>query len=176
MRGSIRQARLDGSGYQVIEIDVDGGYRPGAIEARAGVPLRLVFHRRDLDPCTERVIFSEPPMERQLARNGSTEIILPIQRPGRIRFTCGMGRYHGAITVRPAAGPRLTRGRLQGAWESPLDTLGLAAALWLCSLPLIALFSLLVAGVEALLPLAGAALVAWIVGCLVLARSARRTA
>lgn len=174
MRRSVRQARLDGSGYQVVDIDVDGGYRPDAIEARAGPPLRLLFHRRDVDPCTDRVIFSDPPMERQLARNGLTEVILSVQRPGRIRFTCGMGRYHGAITVRPAATSMLTRAGLRGAWESPLDTLGLAAALWLCSLPIIAVVALLVTGVEALLPLAGAAFLAWVIGCLVLARSARR--
>lgn len=176
MRGSAQQARLDGSGYQVVDIDVNGGYWPGVIEAQVGVPLRLVFHRRDPDPCTARVIFSEPRMERQLAANGSTEILLPVQRPGRIRFTCGMGRYHGAITVRPTAGRAQTRGGLQRAWESPLDTLGLAAGLWLCSLPVIAIVALLVTGVEALLPLAGAALVAWIVGCLILARSVRHPA
>lgn len=176
MRGSVRRTRLEGSGYQVVDIDVDGGYRPGVIEARAGVALKLVFHRRDVDPCTERVMFSEPRIERQLAPNGTTEVILPPQPPGRIRFTCGMGRYHGSITVRPGARERLTGGPLRPAWDSPLDTLGLAAALWLCSLPAVALLALLVTGVEALLPLAGAALLAWVIGCLVLARSARRPA
>ncbi|MBA3877226.1 MAG: hypothetical protein C0498_09870 [Anaerolinea sp.] len=92
------RARLDG-GQQVVEIRVHGGYHPGAIIARAGVPLRLIFRRDDDDVCSERVVFSAPRLERRLAASGSTTIDLPAQAPGEVRFTCGMGRYRGHIEI-----------------------------------------------------------------------------
>jgi hypothetical protein len=99
-------ARRGSGGAQVqeVRIRVDRGYHPTAIKALAGRPLRLVFDRGDDDPCTERVVFSMPHFERRLAANGSTAVDLPSGPPGRIRFTCGMGRYRGEVVlVEPAA-------------------------------------------------------------------------
>jgi hypothetical protein len=88
---------------QVVEIVADRGYRPQAIIARAGVPVRLVFHRRDDDDCMDRIVFSSPHLDRRLVRGKATTIVLPPQPPGLIRFTCGMGRYHGQIELRSEA-------------------------------------------------------------------------
>jgi plastocyanin domain-containing protein len=94
------RARVAPTGDQVVEVVVDHGYRPQSIVARAGVPLRVVFRRRDADECTDRVVFSSPHLERRLARGAATTIVLPPQPPGEIRFTCGMGRYHGQIELK----------------------------------------------------------------------------
>ena len=94
-------ARLGPRGDQVVEVVVDHGYRPHSIVARAGLPLRLVFRRRDDDTCTDRIVFSSPHLDRRLARGVETTIVLPPQPPGEIRFTCGMGRYHGEIELQP---------------------------------------------------------------------------
>jgi len=91
------QARLDPGGRQVVEVNVRGGYDPDAIVARAGLPLRLVFTRNDDDVCSERVVFSDPRLDRRLAPTGTTIIDLPARPPGEVRFTCGMGRYRGSI-------------------------------------------------------------------------------
>lgn len=99
---SIR-ARLAGRGDQIVEVIVDHGYRPQSIVAREGMPLRLVFHRRDDDPCMDRIVFSSPHLDRRLARGTATTIALPAQPAGEIRFACGMGRYHGQIELRPEA-------------------------------------------------------------------------
>ena len=93
------RARLDRNGDQVVEVTVHAGYHPGAIVARAGLPLRLVFRRDDDDACSERVIFSTPRLDRRLAPTGTTTIDLPALPAGEIRFTCGMGRYRGHIAV-----------------------------------------------------------------------------
>jgi Cu+-exporting ATPase len=93
----------DANGDQVVEVVVDRGYRPQSIVARAAVPLRLVFHRRDDDPCSDRIVFSSPHIDRRLARGTATTIVLPAQPAGEIRFTCGMGRYHGQIELRSDA-------------------------------------------------------------------------
>jgi hypothetical protein len=86
---------------QVVEVDVDRGYRPATILARSNLPIRLVFRRADDDPCTERVIFSEPRLERRLIPEGVTIVDLPAHGTGEVRFTCGMGRYRGVIRLEP---------------------------------------------------------------------------
>jgi len=111
------------TGEQTVEVIVDHGYRPQTIVARAGVPLRMVFRRRDADECMDRVVFSSPRLDRPLARGRATTIVLPAQAPGEIRFTCGMGRYHGQIQLRAdRASPFAELGgaigrRLHPIWE-----------------------------------------------------------
>ena len=158
------RARLDASGAQIVEIAVHGGYRPAAIRARAGMPLRVVFRRDDHDVCSERVVFSAPRLDRRLAPSGTTIVDLPAQPAGEIRFTCGMGRYRGRIEL--VDQERLSivaRLREQAArLETPLGT---ALVLWICSLPLIAVLAVLVLDPRAALAAAGLALVAWLAGC-----------
>jgi plastocyanin domain-containing protein len=158
------RARIDPSGRQVVEVRVHAGYWPGAIVARAGLPLRIVFRREDDDVCTERVIFSAPKLDRSLAPTGTTMIDLPAQPPGEIRFTCGMGRYWGHIALVEEHTPAVIARLLDRArpLDAPLET---ALVLWICSLPLIALPALLALDATAALIVAGAALVAWVAGC-----------
>jgi hypothetical protein len=160
------QARFDSTGHQTVDIVVDRGYRPDSISALAGVPLRVVFRREDDDACTERVVFSAPRLDRRLTARGTTIVDLPALSPGEIRFTCGMGRYRGRIEVvderRAAALTRLRRRA-----NLPDTLLGTTLILWICSLPVIALFL----AVHALDPgsaivAAGAAIAAWVAGCL----------
>lgn len=99
MPGQVATTRLDGKGHQVVDIVVDRGYRPDTIRARAGIPIRLVFHRRDDDACFERVVFSSPRVDRHLSASDVTVVDLSGQGPGDVRFTCGMGRYRGRIEV-----------------------------------------------------------------------------
>lgn len=175
MFGPTRGTRADGDGSQVVQVKVRNGYHPSRIEARAGVPLRIVFDRQESDPCSERVVFSDPRVERRLSPNVRTEVILPMPRPGRIRFTCAMGRYRGTIIVRPDT-HRVSGGVIRRALSTPLDAIGLAAGLWLCSLPAIALLAVLLLEPTAILPLALVALVGWFAGCLVAARRSHHPA
>lgn len=109
MHSQAVHARSGPRGDQTVEVVVDHGYQPQSIVARAGVPLHVVFRRRDDDDCTDRVVFSSPHIDRRLARGGATTIVLPAQPPGEIRFTCGMGRYHGQIQLRAQRSSGLTR-------------------------------------------------------------------
>jgi len=106
MSGQPARARFTPAGVQLVHVTVREGYRPGAIEARAGVPLRLVFHRDEDTPCSERVVFYSPHVDRHLVAHGETVVDLPSQGPGEVRFTCGMGRYRGRIRFSPALGRR----------------------------------------------------------------------
>lgn len=158
-------AQLEPDGrLQVAEVTVRGGYSPASIKARSGVPLRIVFHRDDDDHCSERVVFSEPRLDRRLAASGSTTVDLPARPPGEIRFTCGMGRYRGRIEVVATEGRSLLA-RLRSE-AARLDTaLGTAIILWICSLPLIVAAAILVLDLRSALIAAGMALAAWVVGC-----------
>lgn len=158
-------ARLERNGYQVVEVTVHAGYHPDAIVARAGMPLRLVFRRDDDDVCSERVVFSGPRLDRRLAPTGTTTIDLPAQRPGEIRFTCGMGRYRGHIGFVEQRAPSFVARLRQQAGH--IDTpLGTALVLWIWSLPLIALVTVIALDASAAIAAAGVALVGWVAGCL----------
>lgn len=159
------RARLDRSGHQVVEVTVHGGYRPDAIIARAGVPLRLVFRRDDDDACTERVVFSAPRLDRRLAPTGTTTIDLPAQPPGEIRFTCGMGRYRGRITLLGDRTPSIFK-RLRDRASRGETALGTALVLWILSVPPISLAALVAFDVTAAVATAGLALIAWVGSCL----------
>ncbi len=179
MRNFLSRARRDPAGYQVVDVVVDHGYQPDAIQAAAGVPIRLVFHREDDDPCSERVVFSSPRIDRRLAATGTTTVELPGQPPGEIRFTCGMGRYRGRIQVIDGHGPSMTAllrrraSRRASRVESPLGT---ALVLWTFTLPLVALLAVLAFDSPAALAAAAAALVAWIAGCMWALRLSARSA
>ena len=159
------RARLDPDGQQVIDIVIDGGYHPGAIVARAGLPLRLVFRRDDDDACSERVVFSAPKLDRRLAPSGTTTIDLPAQPPGEVRFTCGMGRYRGRIELIEERAPSIVA-RFRDRASRHGTPLGTALVLWIGSLPLIALIAFLAFDATAAIAAAGAALIAWVAGCL----------
>ena len=148
------RARLDPDGHQVVEVAIDRGYHPDAIVARAGLPLRLVFRREDDDACSERVVFSAPKLDRRLAPTGTTTIELPAQPPGRVRFTCGMGRYRGHIELVDEPAPSILARLRDGA-----------SRLWIFSLPLIAVLAILAFDATAAIAAAAAALIALVAGC-----------
>lgn len=160
-----------GTARQVIQITVRGGYRPAVIDAAAGVPLRLVFHREETEPCSERVVFSSPHIDRHLEPNGSTVVDLPAQPVGEVRYTCGMGRYRGRIRFQSrGAGSRLQRfvAQRQGG-------LVVGAVVGLCGLPLIVLLASFLFG-TALWPAMGIALLAWLAGCVLMGSLLERRA
>ncbi len=135
MLKSIAKLEPVGDGMrQVIEIVVSDGYHPAHIEARAGVPIRLVFQRRDDHACTDRVVFSEPRLERRLAPYATTIVDLPPAGGCEIRFTCGMGQYRGRIELlSPQASGTGTRIRALAALAC-IAIVAVAAAAWLAML------------------------------------------
>ncbi|MER6950486.1 sulfite exporter TauE/SafE family protein [Nonomuraea sp. NPDC000554] len=66
------------------------GYRPGAVMARAGVPVEVVFKLVN-QGCTRTVTIAG----QDLALPATVR--LPPQRPGILRYVCGMGMYSGFI-------------------------------------------------------------------------------
>lgn len=83
-----------------IEIIVDGGYTPESIEVPVGKPTVLHFFRKDPSSCLEDVVISDLKIRKALALNERTDITITPPRAGTLRFSCGMGMYHGSIIVK----------------------------------------------------------------------------
>lgn len=82
-----------------IEIAVAGGYRPDLVVARRGVPLTLVFDRREANPCTDEVVLPEFGIRRELPPFAKTAVEILPTRTGEFPFSCGMNMLHGTIRV-----------------------------------------------------------------------------
>ncbi|NRQ36597.1 sulfite exporter TauE/SafE family protein [Nonomuraea sp. NN258] len=84
-------AATTSDGVQTITVwGTRDGYRPVAVAARAGVPVEIVFKAAD-PGCTRTVTIAG----RDVALPATVR--LPPQRPGELRYVCGMGMYSGFI-------------------------------------------------------------------------------
>ena len=87
------------TGTQQVTIAVAGGYDPDVIVAKKDVPLRLVFDRREANPCSDEVILPEFELRRALPAFEKTTIEVIPKRVGEFPFSCGMNMLHGTIKV-----------------------------------------------------------------------------
>lgn len=120
LRGEV-PAALAADGAQEITIVVRNGYHPDRIRVCAGVPVRLVFDRREDDPCSGRVFFAEPRIDRALTPYASTVVAFTPNRVGIHLFTCEEGRFRGHLVVTsPIAGRPSFAGRWGLLGKEPL--------------------------------------------------------
>jgi plastocyanin domain-containing protein len=80
-----------------VVIEVDGGYAPNAVRVKAGRPVRLVFDRKDANPCTDEVVIPDFGVRRFLPTGERTTIEITPATAGRYGFTCGMRMLRGTI-------------------------------------------------------------------------------
>ncbi|TMR89739.1 heavy metal translocating P-type ATPase [Nonomuraea basaltis] len=91
-------------GVQEIEIVVQGGYSPDVVRVRQGIPLRVVFDRRESGDCTSRVVFADFAVSRALPASAKTTVELLPADAGEYGFACGMNMVHGRLIVEPDSG------------------------------------------------------------------------
>jgi Cu+-exporting ATPase len=87
------------SGAQTVTVVVQGGYKPDLIVARRGVPLKMIFDRREESPCSDEIVVPEFGIRRALPAHAKTELTVTPERTGEFEFTCGMNMLHGKILV-----------------------------------------------------------------------------
>lgn len=92
-------ASAAGPGAQEVTIVVSGGYPPDVIEARRGVPLRLVFDRREASPCTDEIVLPDFAIRRSLPAYAKTVIEILPEKTGEFPVSCGMNMLHGKIRI-----------------------------------------------------------------------------
>ncbi len=98
-RQSSAAATLTDSGVQEVRIVVAGGYTPQVIRVKAGRPVRLVFDRRETNPCSEEIVIPDFGIRRFLPSGEKTVVELSPGGPGVHEMTCGMGMLHGKVMV-----------------------------------------------------------------------------
>lgn len=89
------------TGPQEITVVVAGGYKPDVIVAKKGMPLKLIFDRREANPCSDEVVLPEFGIRLALPAHEKTPIEVTPQREGEFPFSCGMNMLHGKIRVVP---------------------------------------------------------------------------
>lgn len=90
-----------GNGVQESVVEVKGGYSPAVIEAEAGLPLRLIFDRKEDGECSSHVVFSDFGIDLALPAFRTTTLTLHPNEPGEYGFACGMNMLHGTLRVVP---------------------------------------------------------------------------
>lgn len=91
-------ARQTGA-VQEIEIRVLGGYDPGVVRLKRGVPARLVFDRQDTSPCSEEIVLPAFGLRRFLPAFKKTVVEVTPNEAGTFEMTCGMSMLHGQVIV-----------------------------------------------------------------------------
>ena len=84
---------------QEVEIEVKGGYDPGVVRLKRGVPARLVFNRQETSPCSEEIVIPAFSVKQFLAPFKKTVVEITPNEPGRFEMTCGMSMLHGTLVV-----------------------------------------------------------------------------
>jgi plastocyanin domain-containing protein len=71
------------------------------IVVRQNRPVRLDFYRDETASCSERVVFGDFGVARDLPAFRTTPVEFTPDRTGEFTFTCGMGMMRGKLIVEP---------------------------------------------------------------------------
>ncbi len=77
----------------------ESGFEPAKIEAKAGVPLKLVFRRETDHTCMTGVDFPELGIKKDLPLHTDVEIEVTPKQGGTIAFQCPMGMGKSSIVT-----------------------------------------------------------------------------
>jgi plastocyanin domain-containing protein len=86
-------------GRQDVEVTVRGGYDPGVIRLKRGVPARIVFDRQETSACSEEIVIPAFGVRRFLAPFKKTPVDFTPTESGKFDMTCGMSMLHGTLLV-----------------------------------------------------------------------------
>jgi len=84
---------------QQVEIEVRGGYNPGTVRVKRGVPLQLVFNRQEEASCSDEIVIPAFGVQKFLAPFGRTTVEITPDKLGKFDITCGMSMLHGTLVV-----------------------------------------------------------------------------
>ncbi|CAG4911040.1 unnamed protein product [Acidithrix sp. C25] len=84
---------------QIATIIVDGGYRPDKVGALRGLPLSLIFDRREDGACSDRVVLASLGIDLVLPAHEKTTVDLGVLEVGIHEISCGENMLHATIEV-----------------------------------------------------------------------------
>ena len=94
-------ATVGSGGVQEVKVTVKGGYDPNVIVVKQGQPVRLDFYRDETASCSDRVVFGDFGIARDLPAFKTTSIELTPDKAGEFTFACGMNMIRGKLVVSP---------------------------------------------------------------------------
>jgi len=80
-------------GFQIIELQVKGGYSPRKSVAQAGIPTIIRFNTSSTFDCSLSVRIPSINFNKILPQTGSTDVDIKTPSVGLFRGSCGMGMY-----------------------------------------------------------------------------------
>jgi plastocyanin domain-containing protein len=86
-------------GVQEIKVTVKGGYSPDVIVVKKDTPVRLNFYRDETSSCSERVVFGDFGIAKNLPAFKVTSIEFTPRKTGEFTFACGMNMLRGKLIV-----------------------------------------------------------------------------
>ena len=86
-------------GVQEVVIAVRGGYDPGVIRLKRGVPARLLFDRQETSSCSEEIVLPAFGIKKFLPPFKQTAVEIMPDETGTFEMTCGMSMLHGKLLV-----------------------------------------------------------------------------
>ena len=87
------------AGVQEINVTVKGGYSPDVIVVKRGRPVRLNFYREETASCSDRVVFGDFGIGRDLPAFRTTPVEFTPREAGEFTFACGMNMLRGKLVV-----------------------------------------------------------------------------
>ena len=92
-------AETNETGVQEIKVTVKGGYSPDVIVVKKDVPVRLNFFRDETSSCSEKVVFGDFGIAKDLPAYKTTPIEFTPEKTGEFTFACGMNMIRGKLIV-----------------------------------------------------------------------------
>ncbi|MFA6005437.1 MAG: cupredoxin domain-containing protein [Patescibacteria group bacterium] len=85
--------------HGTIHITVDGGYVPQVISIKNNSKTKIIFTRKDPNPCLEDVLIPDFKIKRALPLKIPVSVTLEPHKIGEYQLSCGMHMFHGKIIV-----------------------------------------------------------------------------
>ena len=76
------------------------GYEPDRIEVKAKEDVTLVFTRVDEAGCANEIVFPSLGIKKPLPLNQPVPVDFHGEKPGEVKFACGMDMLHGMVVVK----------------------------------------------------------------------------
>jgi len=83
----------------VVEVLVDGGYKPSQIKLKKDQETTLNIKRTDSNNCLEEIVLPDFKIKKYLPVGEVVSVKITPHKSGEFGFHCGMNMYHGKIIV-----------------------------------------------------------------------------
>lgn len=83
----------------LIDIVVDGGYKPSVVKIRSGQKTTLSLLRKDPSSCLEEFVLPDFKIKEYLPLGEKVNVVITPKEKGEYPFHCGMNMFHGKVVV-----------------------------------------------------------------------------